>query len=86
MSEENQEEDETSSHKKPRILETSEEAQKLTKEAFSSAMSNAARKETRAKAPSLGLPETRCPKLDSPKFSGSSEAKLVTTIYKRSKP
>lgn len=53
------------------------------KEAFTTTLSNAARRGIKSRAPSLDLPETRCPRLDSlyktseSKFSSNAEAKQI---------
>ena len=69
--------------KRPKLLEVSEETKAVVKEAFTSTLSNMARREIRSRAPGLDLPETRCPRLDSlyktseSKFSANSDAKQV---------
>ena len=69
--------------KKPRLVETSEATKVLVKEAFTSTLSNAQRREIRGRAPCLDLAETRCPRLDplfkasESRFMANAEAKQI---------
>ena len=64
-------------------LEVSEHTKELVRESFLKPLSTTSRRETRGRAPTLDLAETRCPRLDplfktqESKFTGNSEAKQV---------
>ncbi len=75
--------------KRPKLVEVSEETKEVVRAAFTSTLSNTARREIRGRAPGLDLTETRCPRLDSlyktseSKFSSSTEAKQIDSDLQR---
>ena len=72
-----------------KVLEVSEETKAVMRKAFTSTLSNIARREIRSRAPGLDLQETHCPRLDSlyksseSMFSANSDAKQVDNDLQR---